>query len=326
MGTPVKGRRLWLLPVVLALFIGGGQATAGEVPSVAVNPANQTVTLGDGPFDVNITVDDIKDPDGLGGYTLVLEYDAALLHGLAVVDSGYLASTGNAVACSDSGIDNDTGRLALFCFAIGFFDPPPGPLTNEPEVLAVVTFEPVGVGSTELDIAETTITDLLGNTLLASMINGKVTVDTPPDPTLKATDTPMNTPTSTPTESPTPTATEIPATPTPPAISTGIFTSTPSVTATKTATATSTPTPTHTPTPTSTATPTLTPGVSSAPGDVNCDGSVDPVDAVLILQLAARLITGLECPDSGDVNRDDSTDALDAALVLQFSAQLIDAL
>lgn len=61
-------------------------------------------------------------------------------------------------------------------------------------------------------------------------------------------------------------------------------------------------------------------------GDANCDGLQDPVDAALILQLAARLIEALPCPDGGDVNEDDVVNSLDAALILQLSAGLIDSL
>ena len=61
-------------------------------------------------------------------------------------------------------------------------------------------------------------------------------------------------------------------------------------------------------------------------GDANCDGTVDAVDAALILQFSAGLLGALPCADGGDVNGDGSTDSLDAALVLQFSAGLLNSL
>ena len=61
-------------------------------------------------------------------------------------------------------------------------------------------------------------------------------------------------------------------------------------------------------------------------GDVNCDGVVNPVDAALLLQLAAGLISTLPCPAVSDVNVDGTKNPIDAALVLQFSAGLISAL
>ena len=61
-------------------------------------------------------------------------------------------------------------------------------------------------------------------------------------------------------------------------------------------------------------------------GDVNCDSSVNSIDAVLLLQFDARLVQSLRCQENGDVNADGALTALDAALVLQYDAGLIDVL
>jgi hypothetical protein len=61
-------------------------------------------------------------------------------------------------------------------------------------------------------------------------------------------------------------------------------------------------------------------------GDVNCSGAVDSIDAALVLQLSAGLISSLACQDAGDVNESGAIDAIDAALILQFVAGLIDSL
>jgi hypothetical protein len=60
------------------------------------------------------------------------------------------------------------------------------------------------------------------------------------------------------------------------------------------------------------------------PGDVDCDEDVDTIDAVLVLQLAAGLIDGLECPKNADLNGDEKIDSLDAAVILQIVAGLVD--
>ncbi len=86
-----------------------------------------------------------------------------------------------------------------------------------------------------------------------------------------------------------------------------------------------TPQPTHTSTPTvtPTRTPTRTPTAPGQPGDVNCDQQANSIDAALLLQLGAGLISSLACEQNADVNHSGAIDAIDAALVLQYSAGLI---
>lgn len=59
------------------------------------------------------------------------------------------------------------------------------------------------------------------------------------------------------------------------------------------------------------------------PGDVNCSGEVDAIDAALLLQLSAALLTDLPCMASADVNHDGAVTSIDAALILQAVAGLI---
>ncbi len=166
--------------VALVLSTGALVATAihthaQQGPAVAVDPASQTVALDGGPFDVRVTVDDVTTDQGLGGYTLVMTYDQAVVEGRTITDSGFVASTGNGVVCPASGVDNKAGRLAHLCFTIPVLAEP-GPQTSEPQVLATVRFEPVAEGTSLLDISETTLIDPQGTTLSATATNGQVTV------------------------------------------------------------------------------------------------------------------------------------------------------
>ena len=57
-------------------------------------------------------------------------------------------------------------------------------------------------------------------------------------------------------------------------------------------------------------------------GDVNCDGSVNAVDAALVLQFSAGLLASVPCAEGADVNGDGGITSVDAALILQFTAGL----
>ena len=67
-----------------------------------------------------------------------------------------------------------------------------------------------------------------------------------------------------------------------------------------------------------------TPVPAKVCGDVNMDGVANSVDASLVLQLKAGLISSLPNESSGDVNNDGAITSVDAALILQFTAGLID--
>ena len=62
--------------------------------------------------------------------------------------------------------------------------------------------------------------------------------------------------------------------------------------------------------------------VPRGPGDVNCDREIDSIDAALVLQFNAGLITSVACPRVADVNQDDKVDSRDAAIILQIEAAL----
>jgi RHS repeat-associated protein len=126
----------------------------------------------------------------------------------------------------------------------------------------------------------------------------------------------------------TPSPTSVPGL-TPTTVATATSASTPATSPTATPHPTGPPNSTATARPTSTARltptprPTLTPGNGQHIGDVGCDGSVNSVDAVLVLQKNAGLLSTLKCQENADVNLDGRISSLDAALILQFDAGLI---
>ena len=68
-----------------------------------------------------------------------------------------------------------------------------------------------------------------------------------------------------------------------------------------------------------------TAGGNGLVGDANCNGGVDSLDALFILQFSAGLLPSLGCPQNADANGDGEVSSLDAALVLQYAAGLLPA-
>ena len=58
-------------------------------------------------------------------------------------------------------------------------------------------------------------------------------------------------------------------------------------------------------------------------GDVNCDGRIDSLDALAVLQFEAGLLDKLIFPDGGDSNEDGKINSIDALLILRFDAGLM---
>jgi hypothetical protein len=53
---------------------------------------------------------------------------------------------------------------------------------------------------------------------------------------------------------------------------------------------------------------------------------VDVIDALVILQAAAGMISGVPCPRSADVDLDGDIDSIDGLLVLQRAADVLPSL
>ena len=81
-------------------------------------------------------------------------------------------------------------------------------------------------------------------------------------------------------------------------------------------------TPTQTPRPTDTQVP-PTPTPSSSCGDANGSGTVDAVDAALILFAIAGLTPAVPSPNNADVDGNGRLDSVDVLRILQVSAGLI---
>ena len=61
-------------------------------------------------------------------------------------------------------------------------------------------------------------------------------------------------------------------------------------------------------------------------GDADCDGTIDAVDATLVLQRTAALIPTLPCASLADADGNGAIDSRDAVLILQLVAGLLSTL
>jgi hypothetical protein len=61
-------------------------------------------------------------------------------------------------------------------------------------------------------------------------------------------------------------------------------------------------------------------------GDVDCNASVNSIDAALVLQFVAALVNTLPCPGNADVNGSGGINSIDASLILQRAAGLLSSL
>ena len=68
---------------------------------------------------------------------------------------------------------------------------------------------------------------------------------------------------------------------------------------------------------------TPTPTAAFPAGDANCDGTVNTIDAIYMLQAGAGLLESVPCPTAADVDLNGVVDAIDAMLTLQYRAGLL---
>ena len=70
----------------------------------------------------------------------------------------------------------------------------------------------------------------------------------------------------------------------------------------------------------------MTPTPVGLTGDVDCNDTVNTIDAALVLQYDAGFLASLVCQQIGDINGDGRVNSIDASFILQYAAGLIDQL
>lgn len=179
---------------------GGGGAML-----VAVNPPEKSVHIADGKFAVDVVV---YDAANLGAFEFIVDFDPAVIAFVGVAEGPFLSSMGRTTRCIL--LDWGVGSKRFGCTSSGMEAGP-----NGAGVLATVTFSPVAVGTSPVDLHNVVLCDPLGDGFpCLEPQDGSVEVVGAAPPTLTPTLT--KTPTPTPTPCPggvCPTATNKPAPP-----------------------------------------------------------------------------------------------------------------
>jgi hypothetical protein len=145
----VKRKKMfWLLliPIVLSIAIIPSRSAIIKT-WLLVSPEETWCRPGD-TFSVNILVSYVTPMQALWAYQIEMSYDPDVIHGVSVEDGPFMESDGGtAVFIEGEGFDDTIGKLSL-CGA--YLDP----IANFPsgmyETLAIVTFEVVGEGTSDL--------------------------------------------------------------------------------------------------------------------------------------------------------------------------------
>jgi len=174
---------LALVIAASALFTtASARAAPRAAPSVVSIAADSpTVSADVLSFPVNVSVNQITNETGLGGYDLYLNYNPSVIQAVSAVDSGFVQNSQNIVVCVSAYIDNTAGQIILSCVTVPLFLVN-GPTSSTPQLLATATFRPVAPGISPLTLEGTTLTDPFGASLEMTIENGQVTVIQPPPP------------------------------------------------------------------------------------------------------------------------------------------------
>jgi hypothetical protein len=160
--------------------------------TLRVSPADQVALLAGGAFSVSVEIENVSN---LGTFGFGLAYDPAVVEATDVILGPFLGSSGNLVFPFGPAIGE--GWVNFSALGQGMA---PGPIGAG--VLAIVTFDPVGEGSSLLHLQNVALADTQSASIPAGVVDGLVAVTAGSiatyTPTVTPTSTPVGTPTSTP--------------------------------------------------------------------------------------------------------------------------------
>ena len=177
--------------LIAAALLPQNHASAQSTAVQRITPATQIVSVSQSSFDVIVTVESVTN---LGGYETLVTFDSAAVTFISATDSTFLGSTGRTVFCPPPVIQPLAGTLRKLRFGCGTLGPTPPPGVDGAGPLAIVSFQPLTVGLTNLDL-DPSLSDPFGGAINATAVGGQVDINAGPTATPTLTPTPTVTPT-----------------------------------------------------------------------------------------------------------------------------------
>jgi hypothetical protein len=181
-----QGRALWLhlsiaTAVAAAAMIFGAASLiwlarpAGAAgPAIAISPASANAAAGSD-VTVEITADGVPASPGLGGYSIVVRWDPAVLSLASFDDTGWIEGGDVVVHCDiPTTIDNADGTAKADCSperANG-----DGLAATAPQALLRAVFHAEATGTTSIDLSDSYLLTPSAAPVSATLINGVVTI------------------------------------------------------------------------------------------------------------------------------------------------------
>ena len=150
------------------------RATAAGTAQIAFAPASASGASG-AAVNVDITVASVDPAPGLGGYSVTVTFNPAVVHITSLQDSGWITSGQNVVICSTGTLDNAAGKATAGCTPIPLFGAP-GVSTSAPHALLHASFTGVAPGTSTLSLAGSTLSAPDGTAIAATTADGSIRV------------------------------------------------------------------------------------------------------------------------------------------------------
>jgi hypothetical protein len=159
----------WLTVVVFFLTaFFGAHAAQGQSTMVRLELLTKSPRVGEGTVSVSVVVEQVTN---LGAFEFELTYDEHILELQDVQEGPFLGSSGRRAECLPP--ETAAGSLLFRCVTLGAT--PDGPTGSG--VLATVTFQPAGAGTSPIHFARLVLTDPPANPLAATGQDASITVE-----------------------------------------------------------------------------------------------------------------------------------------------------